>query len=147
MKVSEIILETIRNVHKDTVIIVKIGNFYNVFGQDAYILSYLFGYKLNRIYNDIITIGFPKESINKVMAKLEQKKINYLVVNKSNNYEVDEKCINNNLNTYKKVLIDAKSYINAKLRVENINKYLLKNLDNKQLIEEIEKIINERRKV
>lgn len=147
MKVSELILEAIRKVYKDTVIIVKTGNFYNVFGQDAYILSYLFGYKLNRIYNDIITTGFPKESINKVMAKLEQKKINYLVVNKSNNYEVDEKCINNNLNTYKKVLIDAKSYINAKLRVENINKYLLKNLDNKQLIEEIEKIINERRKV
>lgn len=81
------------------------------------------------------------------MAKLEQKKINYLVVNKSNNYEFDEKCINNNFNTYKKVLMDAKSYINAKLRVENINKYLLKNLNNKQLIEEIEKIINERRKI
>ena len=147
MKVSELILETIRKVHKDTVIIVKTGNFYNVFGQDTYILSYLFGYKLNKIYNDIVTTGFPKESINKVIAKLEHKKINYLVVNKSNNYEVDEKCINNNLNTYKKVLMDAKSYINAKLRVENINKYLLKNLNNKQLIEEIEKIINERRKI
>ena len=147
MKVSKVILETIRKVHKDTIIIVKIGNFYNVFGQDAYIISYLFGYKLNKIYNGIITTGFPKESINKVMAKLEQKKINYLVVNKSNNYEVDEKCINNNLNTYKKVLIDAKSYINVKLRAENINKYLLKNLNNKQLIEEIEKIINERRRI
>ena len=147
MKVSELILETIRKVHKDTIIIVKIGNFYNVFGQDAYIISYLFGYKLNKIYNGIITTGFPKESINKVMARLEHKKINYLVVNKSNNYEVDEKCINNNLNTYKKVLMDAKSYINVKLRVENINKYLLKNLNNKQLIEEIEKIINERRKI
>ena len=64
MKVSELILETIRKVHKDTVIIVKTGNFYNVFGQDAYILSYLFGYKLNKIHNNIITTWL-SERINK----------------------------------------------------------------------------------
>lgn len=147
MKVSALILETIRRIHKDTVIIVKVGNFYNVFKDDAYILSYLFGYKLNKKYDNVEMTGFPKESINKVMAKLEHKKINYLVINKSNNYEVDEKVINDSVNTYKQVLVKAKSYVNSKSKVEKIYKYLLNNLNNKKLIDEIEKIINERRKI
>ena len=147
MQVNETILNSIKTVHKEAVIIIRTGNFCNVYGQDAYIISYLFGYKLRRIQNNILSTGFPKEVINKVMSKLEYKKIDYLVVNKKNNYEVEEKSINNNLNTYKKTNIDAKSYISAKLRVENINKYLLKNLNNKELIEKIEKVINEGRKI
>ena len=147
MQISDLMLKTVKKVHKDAVIIVKVGNFYNVYRQDAYIISYLFGYKLNKLNNDMISVGFPKESINKVMAKLEYKKIDYLVLDRKNNYEVEEKSINNNLNTYKKIIVDAKSYIDAKIRVEKIYKYLLKNLNNKQLIEKIEKEVNEERKI
>ncbi|MGN1271093.1 MAG: hypothetical protein ACI4UX_03860 [Clostridia bacterium] len=147
MQVNETILNSIKTVHKDAVIIIRTGTFCNVYGQDAYIISYLFGYKLRRIQNNILATGFPKEVINKVMSKLEYRKIDYLVVNKKNNYEVEEKSINNNLNTYKKIIIDAKSYISAKIRVENINKYLIRNLNDKLLIEKIEKVINEGRKI
>lgn len=147
MQISELMLKAIRTVHQDAVIIIKTGSFYNVYGQDAYIISYLLGYKIRTIQNNILSTGFPKELINKVIAKLEHKKIDYLVLDRRNNYEVEEKSINNNLNTYKKIITDAKSYIGAKIRVENINKYLLKNLNDKPLIEKIEKVINEARKI
>lgn len=147
MQVNEKILNSIKTVHKDAIIIIRAGTFCNVYGKDAYIISYLFGYKLRQIQNNILSTGFPKEAINKVMSKLECRKIDYLVVNKKNNYEVEEKSINNNLNTYKKIITDAKSYISAKIRVENINKYLLRNLNDKLLIEKIEKVINEGRKI
>ena len=101
MQVNETILNSIKTVHKCAIIIIRTGTFCNVYGQDAYIISYLFGYKLRRIQNNILSTGFPKEVINKVMAKLEYRKIDYLVVDKRNNYEVEEKSINNNLNTYK----------------------------------------------
>ena len=146
MQVNETILNSIKTVHEYAIIIIKTGTFYNVYGQDAYIISYLFGYKLRR-QNNILSTGFPKEVINKVMAKLDYKKIDYLIIDKRNNYEVEEKSINNKLNTYKKIIIDAKAYISAKLRVENINKYLLRNLNDKKLIEKIEKVINEGRKI
>ena len=147
MQVNETMLNSIKTVHKEAVIIIRTGTFCNVYGQDAYIISYLFGYKLRRIQKNILSTGFPKEVINKVMSKLDYKKIDYLIIDKRNNYEIEEKSINNNLNTYKKIIIDAKSYISAKIRVENINKYLLKNLNDKQLIEKIEKVINEGRKI
>lgn len=147
MQANETILNSIKTVHKCAVIIIRTGTFCNVYGQDAYIISYLLGYKIRTIQNNIISTGFLKELINKVIAKLEHKKIDYLVLDRRNNYEVEEKSINNNLNTYKKIIIDKKSYINAKIRIENINKYLLKNLNNKQLIEKIEKVINEGRKI
>lgn len=147
MQVSKTILNSIKTVHPRSVVIIRTGSFCNVYGQDAYIISYLFGYKLRRIQNNLLSTGFPKEVINKVMAKLEYRKIDYLVLSKKNNYEVEEKFINNNSNTYEKIIIDSKAYISTKTRVENINKYLLKNLNNKQLIEKVEKIINEGRKI
>ena len=54
MQVNETILNSIKTVHKEAVIIIRTGNFCNVYGQDAYIISYLFGYKLRRIQNNIL---------------------------------------------------------------------------------------------
>ena len=82
MQVNEKILNSIKTIHKEAVIIIRAGTFCNVYGKDAYIISYLFGYKLRRIQNNILSTGFPKEAINKVMSKLECRKIDYLVVNK-----------------------------------------------------------------
>ncbi|MBQ9298609.1 MAG: hypothetical protein IJ223_06275 [Clostridia bacterium] len=35
------IVKNVKDVHKQSVILVKIGTFVNVFGKDAYIISYL----------------------------------------------------------------------------------------------------------
>ena len=82
------IIKTIKSIHPDSIILVKVGKFYNVYGKDSYILSYFFNYKLKEL-DGIVSCGFPIESINKIMAKLENKKINYLIVDRRNNYDVD----------------------------------------------------------
>ena len=55
---------------------------------------------VNMAKDNIQTCGFPKNAIPKVMSKLEQKKINFIIVDTRNNYEVDEENDNKNLNTY-----------------------------------------------
>ena len=64
--------------------------------------------------------GFPQDSYNKVIAKLEEKKINYMILDRRNNYEIDEICDNKNLNTYTTYFEKARKYINLKIRIENI---------------------------
>ena len=93
--------------------------------------------------------GFPQDSYNKVIAKLEEKKINYMILDRRNNYEIDEICDNKNLNTYTTYFEKARKYINLKIRIENINNYLLENIDKqdfKNILNKMEEIINERRK-
>ena len=43
------IIKVVKQVHKEDVVLVKIGKFYQVYGKDAYIISYLFGYKIKKI--------------------------------------------------------------------------------------------------
>ena len=142
-------IRTIKQVHQHDIVLLKIGKFYHVYGKDSYIISYLFGYKLKEI-EGITMCGFPISSINRVTAKLEEKKINYIIIDRRNNYEVDETLDNKNLNHYLKYFEKAKKYINYKIRIDNINNYMLENIDNedfKNIIRQMEEIINERRKI
>ena len=36
------VIEVVKQVHKEEIVFVKIGKFYQVYGKDAYIVSYLF---------------------------------------------------------------------------------------------------------
>ena len=139
-------IQTIKLVHKLDIILVKIGKFYQVYGKDAYIISYLFGYKLKRVEN-VMVCGFPLSSVNKIISILEDKKINYLIVDRRKNYEVDERLDNKNLNNYTKYFEKAKKYISYKTRIDNINNFLLENIDKedfKDIIRKMEDVINER---
>lgn len=139
-------IQTIKLVHKLDIILVKIGKFYQVYGKDAYIISYLFGYKLKRVEN-VMVCGFPLSNVNKIISILEDKKINYLIVDRRNNYEVDERLDNKNLNNYTKYFEKAKKYISYKTRIDNINNFLLENIDKedfKDIIRKMEDVINER---
>lgn len=90
------IVKTAKEVHKNDIILVKIGKFYQVYGKDAYIISYIFDYKLKKV-EEVYMCGFPQDSYNKVIAKLEEKKINYMILDRRNNYEIDEFCDNKNI--------------------------------------------------
>lgn len=73
-----------------------------------------------------------------------------MVIDRRNNYEVDLKSENGNLNKYNIFLEKAKKHIKQKNKIEEIYNYLISNIEkeeNKQTIKEIEKIINERRKI
>lgn len=143
------IVKKIKEIHPEAVVLVEIGSFYNLYGKDAYIISYLFGYNLKTIENTF-SCGFPRNCINKVIAKLENKKIDYICVDKRNNYDVLFKLENRNLNTYNEFYEKSKKYLNIKNRINNITNYLNKSVDEKDIKEllcEIEKAIDERRKV
>ena len=139
------IIKEIKSIHPKDVIMVKIGDFYHVYGKDAYILSYLFNYKLKNIENNCATCGFPIKSLAKIEATLENKKINYMLIDRRNNYDVDEKIDNKNLNTYDEQFEKAHKYINIKNRIDTIYLELVKDInskDTKNKINQIEKILN-----
>lgn len=136
-------VETIKFIHKEDLVLFKVGTFYTAYGKDAYILNYLFNYKLNKI-QDTYSSAFPIPNLGKVTAILEKNKINYLVVDKRNNYDVEQECNNKNLNNYKKILDLAKNKVRYIRRIENIIEYLK---ENEEMIEEVEKFISERGKI
>ena len=139
-------IENIKQIQIRDVCLFRMGGFYHTYGKDSYILSYFFGYKIKDIGNNIFECGFPVNSISKVMRKLEDNKINYLVIDTRNNYDVEEKLNYRNLNRYEKFAEKAKVYINAKRRIEDINNYLMNNIYEKDInktIIKIEKVMKE----
>ena len=52
MKVTQTI-QVMKQINPDKVLLLKVGEFFYQYGKDAYILAYLFGYKIKTIYNDI----------------------------------------------------------------------------------------------
>ena len=114
--------------------IVKSGIFYNVYGDDAFILNYLLNFKV-RIANKT---GFPEKSLEKVINTLEDNRVNYIVY--ENNLVTNKNTFSKN--NYNKILKKAK--INY-LKNEELNTIIdkLKNLDESKTKELIELINNE----
>lgn len=145
------IISQAKKIHPKELILISIGKFFYAYGKDAYILSYIFGYKLMKIEQEnIYSCAFPNQSYPKVIAKLENCKIDYMVLDRRDNYNVDEKSENGNLNNYDKYFEKARIIINKKIRIENINNYLIKNIENKdinKILNNMEEIINGKRKI
>lgn len=141
------VVKNVKKVCKDYVVILDIGSFYYCYGKDSIIISYIGKYKINIIQENIYTCSFPKAAYNKVISRLEDKKINYIVLDRRNNYTEEEKSNNKNLNNYQKYYELGKQEMGVRLRIQKIMKYLEKNLDDKELIIDIERIIDERRKI
>jgi len=144
------IINGVKEIHPENVAIVKIGTFYNVYAKDAYIVSYLFGYKLRDVEKNVKSCGFPEMSLRKVIAGLENKNINYMLLDRRNNYEVDEKFEQDgNLNKYNELYNKAKKHFNVADRIENISQYLYDNMNKKDLpgvLKKIEGVILEQKK-
>ena len=140
-------VQNVKEIHYKYIVLVKVGNFYYCYGRDSYIISYLFNYKINILNQNIYSCSFPQNALNKVIANLEQKKINYVILDRRNNYEIIEKSDNKNLNRYDKFYEIGKKKKVRKVRIEKIYSYLIENTEDKELIERIEKVIDERRKV
>lgn len=141
------IVKNVKEIHNKYVVLVKIGNFYYCYGRDSYIISYLLNYKINILKDYTYSCSFPQNAVNKVISVLENKQINYIILDRRNNYEIIEKSDNRNLNRYDKIYEIGRRENVKKMRVEKIYSYLLENMDNKELIDNIEKVINERRKI
>ena len=92
MKIENTI-KVIKEVHPDRVVMCKIGPFMHCYGRDAVIMSYLFDYSLKKIDNNY-DCGFPNGALNKIMGTLEGKKISYMVVNRADNFAVENEMKN-----------------------------------------------------
>lgn len=138
--------KNIKDVHPDFIVCFKVGSFYHVYGKDSYIISYLFNYNIKEVKENIATVGFPKNVVVKVMSKLEREKINYLLIDTRNNYDVDEKSDNGNLNTYDEKYNISLKYIRLKRRINRISEALILDINNnniKDKLRKIEEIIDE----
>lgn len=139
-------IKAIKRVHPEDVALVKIGEFYHAYGKDACIVSYLFDYKLKVIDNGNYTCGFPRKSIAKIKAELERNTINYILLDRRNNYDVDETCDNKNLNRYEEFSKKAYSHVKTKEKIENIYNYFMLNMHDTAtmaLITQVEELITD----
>lgn len=84
------IIEIMEKEFPNYIIMFEKGSFCNVYYEDSYVISYLLDYKIKQLGTDV-SCGFPKNSLNKVRSILENKKINYLVVDRTHSYEEDDK--------------------------------------------------------
>lgn len=132
-------IKTIKRVHEEDVVLVKIGGFYHAYGKDACILSYLFDYKL-KIADGYYTCGFPIGSVSKIEAELERNLVNYVLLDRRNNYEVDEYCDNKKDNKYQKISEVAYLYVKKREKIENIHEYLLMNINKENVLDKIKAI-------
>ena len=146
-------IRSIKEIHKYDLCLFKVGAFYHAYGRDSYILAYLFDYKLKdtSLEKGWKECGFPITNVSKIMARLEEKKINYILIDRRNNYDVDGKMDFGNLNRYQATYEKSNKYVNHKKRIEGINNFLLENLENKEFSSILNKvedvIISERRKI
>ncbi|MBE6147029.1 MAG: hypothetical protein E7168_01695 [Firmicutes bacterium] len=120
---------------KKEVILRKIGNFYNVFDEDALILEYLFQYK---VING--KVGFPLNAFNKVVNTLTMNHISYRILDDEENSKIFKRN-----NQYMKFL--EKAHLSHQLENQKMNIMdKLSSLTVEQLqevLEKIEKIIYE----
>ena len=145
------VIKNVKKIHEKDIILIRIGKFYYSYGKDAYLMSYLFKYKLMKLEQEnTYSCAFPEQAFSKISALLDNKKINYIILDRRNNYDIEEKIDNKNLNKYDEYFKKAKEYVNKKIRIEKIYYYLISNISEKEInvsIEKMERIINERRKI
>ena len=124
---------SLKEKYKNSIVLIKVGNFYRTYDEDGVILHYLFQYKL--LDNQV---GFPVGTLKKVLTKLENKKISY--------YVNEEICNSYENNTYIEVLEKAEFYLELKKDVDDIYQYLTSNIERKyikKVIHKIKEVIDE----
>ena len=134
------VIKIMKEIHPESIILVKVGTFYHGYTKDAYILSYLFGYQIKKVEINLDDCGFPKAALNKVLTELEGKKINYLLINKSLNYEVEDEMDFKSKNSYKEFYAKSHRYVAKKNKIDAIHQYLIDNINDENIREKINKV-------
>lgn len=136
-------IKILKNSNPDTLIMIRIGAFYHVYGKDSSIISYLFGYQIKKT-SKLNTCGFPISVLDKILSRLEIEGIAFKVLN--SNFDVENESKKEAQNTYEKIYNNSYKYLLKKNKIEEINIYLMENINTDYInkkIEEIEKIIND----
>ena len=100
MKATDVYFE-FKKKYLNFIVLMQMGNFFEVLGSDCYMIHDIFGYKVSP-YSKTIRSGFPITSLNKVTDKLDSLKINYLVI-KNGEIEIKRKFNMNHYNNHLKM--------------------------------------------
>ena len=73
---------------------------------------------------------------------LERKKVNYIILDRKNNYDIEVFKDYKNLNQYQSTYEKAKKYIKTKNNIEEIYEKLIKNINEKDINQKINNIKN-----
>ena len=110
----------------------------------------MFSYNIKFVEENIATCGLPIHKLPKAMSIFENKKINYIIIDTRNNYDIDAKVEHNNLNKYEEIFEKAHKSIRIKVRVEKIAQELLSSTEDegsKEKLKKVEEIVYEGRKI
>ena len=139
----------IKEIHPEALVLLKVGAFYETYGKDAYIIAYLFDYRLKE-ESKVPKSGFGRSALKKVLTKIEEEKIDYLLLDVRNNYDVDEKQENRNLNRYTEVYEKSRKYVKKKRKIAEIIDLMNKMIEKEDFdkkIKQIEVFLSEARKI
>lgn len=127
--------------NKEFIVMIKFGNFYEMFDKDAVIASKLLGYKLSKI-SDTVKCGFPISSLEKVLKKLNIENVNYVVI--ENDKIIIKKEFDKNI--YTTFDFDINNIKYNFIRISKITKYLNDNAyaEMNEFLGKIESLINGR---
>lgn len=100
-----------KNQYKDYVVLVKSGNFYYSFEEDAYILKYFFDYQIRES-----KVGFPINAKAKVKSVLNRHNVNLIEIIDDYAYVLETK----NTNAYEETLKEAKSSVLIANMLDNL---------------------------
>ena len=141
--------EQIKQIHPNYLLIFKVGAFCLTYGKDSYIMAANFNYML-KITSGVQSCGFSKKVLRKVMATLEDRKINYLIIEPRNDYDVEEKSDNKNLNTYEQEFKASYKIVKQKVKIEKIKErlelYIGKD-EFRNIIRKVEDVLDENREI
>ena len=109
----------IKDQNKELLVIIKNGKFYYVYGEDIYIIYYFYNYKIK---DNILC--FPDNNINKVIKKLKENNIGYIIIDDRINKEYGD-----NIYYLKYIQLGKKKFIKNKLINEIVIYLEKKNID------------------
>lgn len=127
--------------YNDYVVLVKAGNFYECFGNDALVLNKLLNYKI-KLFKNTLKVGFPVNGIESIKDILKIHNIYYMVIN-------DDKPILTNFdykNLYNNYIFNTELIYYNLMRIEKIYKSLTENITSSNInniLNNIENVISE----
>lgn len=129
----------VKKKYNKSIILIKSGIFYEILNDDAYIMNYIFDYKIKNL-TSFSMVGFPEKVVENVKDRLKKEKLSFVVVDDNNQFVSDKSSFTDS--NYEIMLnLSLKSYCVEK-EIEKI-KRSLEVLKNTESIDEIIKKIKE----
>jgi glycerophosphoryl diester phosphodiesterase len=123
----------VKQKNNNFLILIKSGVFYETFNNDAYIMNYLFNYKIKQ-FSNYIMVGFPQSVIENIKDRLNKEKVPFIILGE----DQEEILIRQKYNEYNyKLLLDiSNKYYNVQSEINKITDKL-EILKNSQCINDI----------